>query len=89
MSDITQDYMNAFIATFMVILSFIIIKEIRQSVIKSAFFIAIGIFSFWLGVNKIKRDKQKDELNDHRLTADSARLDTILNNYKLGYGQIF
>jgi hypothetical protein len=82
LGDTTQDYMNAFVATFLVILSFLIIKEIRQSVAKSIFFIIVGIFSFWLGCNKIKRDNRKDALNESRHAADSVRLDTIINNYK-------
>lgn len=89
MGYIIQDYISAFIATCLVILSFIFLKEIRKSFFLIILFIAIGIFSLWLGISKINRDNEKERINEQRRLADSVRFHNmestiilISENYK-------
>jgi len=76
-----KDYMNAFLGIVALILPFLFIPEIRKSWKYKLFVFICTIILFWLGYDKINRDKTKDSVSEKRNVEDSTKISNISNNY--------
>jgi hypothetical protein len=82
LDDSTKDYMNSFLGTIFLLISLILIPEIRT---KKKYWIPIVIGSIilaLLGKDKIDRDTAKDKLNEIRRHDDSAQISKMASDLR-------
>ena len=62
--DTIKDYMNSFIGILILLIPILLMPEVRRSKFYKIFFVIASIFLFWLGTDKIKRDKKTELLTN-------------------------
>ena len=78
--DIAKDYMNAFLGALALLLSLILIPDIKRSAKYWIPTVGMIIFLAWLGIDKINRDNATQIIHETDMTLIKGKLTTISYN---------